>query len=287
MAAKETLWDRFLAPIVRTLIDENAIRQLELSIDWERDLPVLTDPTLVYPEYYRSANFHGIPGGYLTSGAAVSYDPITHYVLPPGEGWVRQQAIEAIGCQPRRILDLGCGTGSMTLMLKRVFPQAEVVGLDLSPYMLRVAQYKAQQLGVDVNWRHGNAEATGFPDASFDLITLALLFHETPPVVSRCILQECDRLLVPGGEAIVLDGNQKTLHQTQWLTEVFEEPYIQAYAAGNVDTWMQEAGLSAVATQTFWWMHQVTKGVKPGLKLEEEAESDRSDSAWISDFLPA
>lgn len=284
MATPSTLWDRFLSPIVRALIDEQAMRQLELRIDWERDLTPLTDPTLVYPEYYRSANFHGIPGGYLTSGAAVSYDPITHYVLPPGEQWVRQQAIEAIGGQPRRILDLGCGTGSMALMLKRVFPQAEVVGLDLSPYMLRVAQYKAQQLGVDVQWRHGNAEATGFPDASFDVITLALLFHETPPEISQRILQECDRLLVPGGEAIVLDGNQKTLDRTQWLTEVFEEPYIQAYAAGNVGTWMREAGLGAIATQEFWWMHQVTKGVKPTAKREAECFSD---PGWVSGFAPA
>ena len=52
--------------------------------------------------------------------------------MPPNETWVRQGVIEAIGGQPRRILDLGCGTGSMTMMLKQAFPQAEAIGMDLS-----------------------------------------------------------------------------------------------------------------------------------------------------------
>jgi len=62
---------------------------------------------------------------------------------------------------------------------------------------------------------------------------------------------------------LILDGSQNTLRQTDWLTQVFEEPYIQAYAAGNVDAWMGAAGFGAVHTQELWWIHQVTKGVKP------------------------
>jgi len=58
-----------------------------------------------------------------------------------------------------RILDLGCGTGSTTL-LKQAFPQAEVIGLDLSPYMLVRAEHKAKAAGLDIHWRHGNAEQT-------------------------------------------------------------------------------------------------------------------------------
>ncbi len=91
---------------------------------------------MAIPPYYSSQNFHGVKRGYLNPSAAVSYDPITQYVLVPGETVVRQALIDAIQVQPRRILDLGCGTGSTTLMLKQAFPQAEVLGLDLSPYML-------------------------------------------------------------------------------------------------------------------------------------------------------
>ena len=260
---KDTIWERFLSPIVRNFIDEEKLRQLSQSIDWEAESDRIRNPNLIYPHYYSSQNFHGIEGGYLKPGAAVSYDPITQYVLPPNETWVRQALIDRIQGTPRRILDLGCGTGSTTLLLKQAFPHAQVIGLDLSPYMLVMAEYKARAAGLEIQWCHGNAQATGFLDASFELVTASLLFHETPSTVSQSILQEAFRLLTAGGEVLILDGNQKTLCQADWLTEIFEEPYIKEYAAGSVDAWMGAAGFEAAQTQDFWWIHQVTKGIKP------------------------
>lgn len=260
---KDTIFERYLAPIARLFINQDELRQFYERIDWQTASSRLSTPNLSYPDYYTSQNFHSIEGGYLNVSAAVSYDPITQYALPPGEALVRQGLVDAIQTKPRRILDLGCGTGSTTLMLKQAFPQAEVIGLDLSTYMLVVAEHKANQSGLNIQWRHGNAEQTGFPDASFDLVTAALLFHETPPAASKAILQESFRLLSVGGEMVVLDGSQKVLRQTEWLTQIFEEPYIQDYAAGSVDAWMGAAGFEAVQTQDLWWIHQITRGVKP------------------------
>jgi ubiquinone/menaquinone biosynthesis C-methylase UbiE len=260
---KDTLFERFFAPIARVLVDQEALDRVYQSIDWEAASDRLRNPSLTYPTYYSSQNFHGIEQGYLNIGAAVSYDPVTQYALPPNETWVRQAAIEAIKTQPRRILDLGCGTGSTTLLLKQAFPQAEVIGLDLSPYMLAMAEYKAQQAGLEIVWRHANAEETGFPDASFDLVTASLLFHETPPAIAKKMLRESFRILSVGGEVIILDGNQKMLRQTEWLTQIFEEPYIQDYAEGSVDAWMGATGFQAVQTQDLWFIHQITRGVKP------------------------
>lgn len=260
---KDTLFDRFLAPIFNLVIDRDAILQYRRSKNWEQESDRFRNPQLDYPDYYRSQNFHGITGGYLTVDAAVTYDPITHYVLPPNEEWVRQGLIEKIRCKPRRILDLGCGTGSTTLLLKQTFPQAEVIGLDLSPYMLVVADDKARHAHSEITWIHGKAEHTPFPDASFDLITASLLFHETPPSISQMILRETFRLLTPGGEVIILDGNQSTLRWADWLTEIFEEPYIKAYAVGDLEDWMQTAGFGAICTDDLWWLHQVTRGLKP------------------------
>ncbi|UBF25475.1 class I SAM-dependent methyltransferase [Kovacikia minuta CCNUW1] len=261
---KDTIFERFLAPIFKNfLINQDEMRRLYESIDWKSAVARLSNPTLTYPSYYTDQNFHSIEGGYLNVSAAVSYDPITQYALPPGEAIVRQGLIDAIQTQPRRILDLGCGTGSTTLRLKRAFPQSEVIGLDLSPYMLTMAEHKAKKEGLKIQWRHGNAEQTGFPDRSFDLITASLLFHETPPAVSRRILRECYRLLTAGGEVVVLDGSQKMLRQTEWLTQIFEEPYITAYAAESVDAWMGAARFGAVRTQDVWLIQQVSRGVKP------------------------
>ena len=142
---KDTLFEQYLAPVFRFLIDEAEMRRFYESINWQQERDRIEDPTLIYPAYYQTQNFHGIEGGYLTIGAATSYDPITQYVLPPNETWVRQALLDSIRVQPLRILDLGCGTGSTTLMLKQKFPNAEVIGLDLSPYMLIAADQKSQR----------------------------------------------------------------------------------------------------------------------------------------------
>lgn len=263
---KDTLFERFIAPIAGSLLmDREAMKRYRDSKDWEAEGDRFRQPDFQYPPYYSSQNFHGISGGYLTVDAAVTYDPVTRYALPPNEDWVRQSVVQHVQGQPRRILDLGCGTGSTTLLLKRRFPNAQVIGLDLSPYMLVVADDKAHEAGLAIEFRQEKAEQTGFPDASFDLVTASLLFHELPPAVSCQVLQECFRLLTVGGEVIILDGNQSTLRHTAWLTEIFEEPYIKDYAAGSVDAWMGTAGFGAVCTDDVWWVQQVTHGVKPML----------------------
>ena len=276
---QDTIWERFLSPVVRLLIDEDSLRRYAESVDWEKESDRFRRADVVTPVYYNSQNFHGIKDGYLNSGAAVTYDPITQYVLPPNETVVRQALIAAVKVKPRRILDLGCGTGSTTLMLKQAFPSAEVIGLDLSPYMLVRAEHKAQSAGLDINWRHGNAEYTGFPSNSFDLVTASLLFHETPTTVSPAIVLESFRLLVAGGQVLILDGNQKTLRQLEWLNDIFEEPYIREYAAGSVDTWIGAAGFGAVQTQDVWWINQVTSGVKP--ILAEDLPSQRTVRHYV------
>jgi ubiquinone/menaquinone biosynthesis C-methylase UbiE len=263
--SSNTLWDRLLKPFFQTfLLDQQELEEIQAAVDWQAGASrYALPPGGHYPDYYQSQNFHGIKGGYLTQTAAVTYDPITRHVLPPHEDWVRQGLIDRIGGSPRHILDLGCGTGSQTLALKKAFPRAAVTGLDLSPFMLSVAEHKAQQGNLTIQWRSGLAEATGFPDQQFDLITAALLFHETPPAISQRILQEAFRLLTPGGQLLILDGNQDSLRQQGWLTSIFEEPYIQDYAQGDLGAWLQTAGFEAVQTESHWWVHQISQGRKP------------------------
>ena len=259
----DTLWEQFLKPIVGSFIDGEAINDLQTSIDWETESDRIANPNLEYPDYYRSQNFHGIQGGYLTSSAAVTYDPITRYFVPPHETWVREDAIKQIKGNPQRILDLGCGTGSTTVLLQETFPNAEVIGLDLSPYMLIMAERKAKEKQLPIRWYHGKAEETGLDGETFDLVTASLLFHETPVEISKAILRESFRLLKGGGEFLLLDGNQDTLRDSEWLTNIFEEPYIQDYAKGNVESWLETTGFVATETEIVWGIHQVNWGRKP------------------------
>ncbi len=259
----KTIFEQFLAPLFGQLIDREALLEFRNSIDWAAAIAAIANPQVTYPDYYQHSNFHGIQNGYLNIDAAITYDPITQYVLPPGETWVRDSLVKAIQGQPRRILDLGCGTGTTTRLLKRQFPQAEVVGLDLSPQMLVVADHKARAESLDLTFRHGNAMATEWPAASFDVVCATLLFHETPPVVAKTILQESWRVLNPGGQLLVLDGNQHTLRSVDWLNTIFEEPFIRAYGQGNLDAWLGYARFEAVRTQDVFWLNQLSTARKP------------------------
>ncbi|MEB3292441.1 MAG: class I SAM-dependent methyltransferase [Synechococcales bacterium] len=209
-----------------------------------------------------SPHQQGYQQGYLCQESAIAYDSLMQFALPPNEHWVRQGLLDAIQGQPRRILDLGCGTGSTTLLLQKQFPQAEVVGLDLSPYMLAIANYKAQQVNAPIHWRHGNAETTGFADQTFDLITASLLFHEMPPAIAQKILQEAHRLLKSGGEMVVLDGNPVVVRQTLWLANLLGEPYVQDYAAGCLQHWLERAGFAIVSSEDLWLCYQMSRGMK-------------------------
>lgn len=262
--SSKPLFEQFLAPLFNNfLLDEAAILRQFHSIDWQTECDRLTSRHVSYPDYYLGQNFHGITNGYLTTDAAVTYDPITQYVLLPNETWIRQGVSDRIQGTPQQILDLGCGTGSTTVLLKQAFPSATVIGMDLSPYMLAIACQKARRAGLSIQFCHGNAETTGFEDGQFDVVTASLLFHETPVAIAQAILKEGFRLLKPGGQILILDGNQATLRQTTWLTDIFEEPYIKDYAAGCVDDWMQAAGFEAVNTIDHWWSNQITWGMKP------------------------
>jgi len=283
MTAQKTLWDEYLKPIIGLFLDKDALIKLRNEINWEEESDRLSNPNLTYPTYYSSQNFHGIEKGYLSIDAAVTYDAITQYVVFPQEQWVREQLIDSVGGYPRRILDLGCGTGSSTLLLKQEYPQAEVIGLDLSPYMLVMADQKAKEAHLDIDWHHGLAEQTPWESESFDLVTATLLFHETPPAISKAILQEAFRLLTPGGQCIILDGRQSSLRQAEWITNIFEEPYMKAFAAGDIEQWMEQAGLETVEAEPIFWVNQVTKAMKPlPENLENSVQVDHNLSNVLS-----
>ena len=113
--------------------------------------------------------------------------------------------------KPKKIIDLGCGTGSNTIKLKQIFPEALVTGLDLSPYMLIMAQKKAEDKNLQIQWKHGLAEATEMLTNSYDLINLSLLLHENPNFISQLIMTESFRLLKSQGQLIILNANQNRL----------------------------------------------------------------------------
>lgn len=252
----------FLNYFVATLIGEKNLKWYE-SIDWEQEITHFQRPLFTYPSYYTSVNYHGIPQGYLNSIAAITYDIITPLATLPYEQWIRQCLLNEITIKPKKVIDLGCGTGSNTIKLKQMFPEALVTGLDLSPYMLIMAQKKAEDKNLQIQWIHGLAEATEMLTNSYDLITLSLLLHETPNFISQLIIKESFRLLKPQGQLIILDANQKRLKHLQLLIKLFREPYSAIYAQGNIKQWLKNVGFLKITAKPVWGIYQVTSTYKP------------------------
>jgi ubiquinone/menaquinone biosynthesis C-methylase UbiE len=96
--------------------------------------------------------------------------------------------------RPKRILDVGCSTGLSTLKLHESFPSAEIIGLDLSPFMVATAIHnintRASQLSAQsrVTYLFASGEDTGLGPGDADLVTMSLISHELPADVSRFVL---------------------------------------------------------------------------------------------------
>jgi demethylmenaquinone methyltransferase/2-methoxy-6-polyprenyl-1,4-benzoquinol methylase len=109
----------------------------------------------------------------------------------------------ALQHQPRRVLDLACGTGDMALWLKRLAPQAEVTGGDFAEPMLVIARQKARQAGLELPFQTADALALPFADQSFDAITIAFGFRNFADYPRA--LSELYRVLAPGGRVCILE----------------------------------------------------------------------------------
>lgn len=132
------------------------------------------------------------------------YDPVV--ALTTRERRFKDLLIEQAAPAPgQRILDLGCGTGTLAIQVKRREPGAEVVGLDADPEMLGRAREKAERAGVELTLTEGFSNELPFEDDSFDRVLSTLFFHHLDPEPKRQTAREIARILRRGGELHVAD----------------------------------------------------------------------------------
>jgi ubiquinone/menaquinone biosynthesis C-methylase UbiE len=130
------------------------------------------------------------------------YDPLLKWIMH--EEAFKLKLIENANIQPgMKILDLGCGTGTLTLMIKRAYPDANITGLDGDAEVLDIARKKS--LGVDVQWEEGLASSLPYPDSVFDSVVTSLVMHHLTTTDKRCAFREMFRALKPQGQLHVLD----------------------------------------------------------------------------------
>jgi SAM-dependent methyltransferase len=125
------------------------------------------------------------------------------------------RALAAMYVAPRpddTIADIGCGTGSLALLLSRVEPSARIVGVDPDPEVLAVARRKATA-DPGVEWRVGMGDALvdSLGASSVDTVVSSLVLHQCPLPMKKAVLASMFAVLKPGGRLVIADyGLQRT-----------------------------------------------------------------------------
>lgn len=168
------------------------------------------DPYLKLPDWYTEWDIHLQPGGVWSSAAAARVYELGAKLVMLGENDdYRFHRLFVETAIPQRehtcIVDLGCGFGKSTWPLKKRFPGAQVVGVDLAAQCLRLAAERAGAQGLAIRFRQADAAATGLPAAQASLVTATMLIHELPLPALAATFHEAARLLEPGGLLRILD----------------------------------------------------------------------------------
>jgi ubiquinone/menaquinone biosynthesis C-methylase UbiE len=143
------------------------------------------------------------------------------------------------------VLEVGCGTGNLSILAKRLNPAAEVTGIDPDPKALARAQQKAQRSSIVVRFDLAYSEQLPFPDASFDRVLSALMLHHLDSNAKVLALREVCRVLKPGGSLHLADfdagDHARGLHG--FLASLLHARHARVVRSAVLDL-MQDAGLA-------------------------------------------
>lgn len=174
------------------------------------------------------------------------YDPVMRGLFPESE--IHANLIAQAHIQPgQTVLDTGCGTGTLTLLIKQTHPEATTHGLDIDPKILQIAQRKAGQMDQTVHWQQGMATCMPYPDQTFDHVFASLLLHHLTRQDKQHMLQEALRVLKPGGKLHVVDFGAPH-DSVMWLISLivrwFEE--IHDHVIGRLPVLIADAGFKRI-----------------------------------------
>jgi ubiquinone/menaquinone biosynthesis C-methylase UbiE len=141
------------------------------------------------------------------------------------------------------IVDVGCGTGFLTqYAAMHAHGSGRIVGVDLSPQMLRKAKENLSKLGwiESVDFRVGDAENIPIEDSFADAVVGNMILHHCPR--PKRAISEMMRILKPGGRIAIADLEK---HKERWLREEMADRWL-GFEQARVKKWFEDAGLENV-----------------------------------------
>jgi len=211
------------------------------------------------PRYWSEVWFHRTTGGWdggpyngFVHGALVHKKYVAR--IFPGDVYAQRRRVldELPARDYRRILELGTSSGHYTVALSERFPDAHIVGVDLSERMLEQARRVGNALGQAWDLHVLAGEDTGFADASFDLVTSYAIHHELPSRIITRWFEEAFRLLEPGGDLLMMDVpryadlDRLAAWRFDWTAKWGGEPFWRSSAMLDLAQGARDAGFTDV-----------------------------------------
>ena len=165
------------------------------------------------------------------------YDRINRVItLGMDRKWRNAAAKICLEDNPKRILDVACGTGDLILTIARMTENCkELIGLDYSEPMLNRAREKLRKvIGNKVTFVHGDASKLPFPDAHFDCVGMSFAFRNlvyNNPLTSK-VLSEVLRVLRPGGRFVIVESSQPETPFIRFFFKLYLRCFV--YPAGRL-----------------------------------------------------
>tara|TARA_Y100001968_G_scaffold304966_1_gene320445 strand:- start:158 stop:1219 length:1062 start_codon:yes stop_codon:yes gene_type:complete len=230
-----------------------------------------------YPNYYLQ-NFHHQTDGYLSKHSAEIYDLQVEILFNGTADSMRRRVLSPLkrglkkylakDSKNIKVLDVATGTGRTLQQIQSALPEVELYGIDLSgAYLKQASKYLSSRNGELVQLTKGNAEKMPYANGNFQALTCVFLFHELPRNARQNVLNECFRLLEPGGTLVLADSIQiedspKFIPIMENFHKIFHEPYYRDYISDDINLRLEESGFSSISSESHF-MTKVWKAYKP------------------------
>jgi ubiquinone/menaquinone biosynthesis C-methylase UbiE len=172
-----------------------------------------------------------------------AYDPIMRIL---GFQRLLRTLVDQAGLRPNHVvLDIGCGTGTLAVLIKRLHPSVHVIGIDPDPKALARARRKAKNAAVRVTFGRAFGDALPHADRTFDGVFSSMMFHHLQKDDKPRVLSEIRRVLAAGGRLQLLDfagGGPPSM-----LARLMHGRHMRPAAMDRLVIRMQEAGFADAA----------------------------------------